>query len=69
MLFQVLVVGGGLFEIRIEKFQLDENFPADKCCPQDQGDGDDDDRSFTACLAKCQFLVRVRIALPQIDPS
>ncbi|KAH9280060.1 Delta-like protein D [Echinococcus granulosus] len=56
-LFCTLVAGGGIFEIRVERFQLDENFPAAKCCPQD--DDEDADRSFTACLAKCQFLVRV----------
>lgn len=51
------MAGGGIFEIRVERFQLDENFPAAKCCPQD--DDGDADRSFTACLAKCQFLIRV----------
>uniref|UniRef100_A0A5K3F9X4 Delta-like protein n=1 Tax=Mesocestoides corti TaxID=53468 RepID=A0A5K3F9X4_MESCO len=51
-----LVAGDGFFEMRIEKFQLDENFPASKCCHQG---GDVADQSFTACLAKCQFLIRV----------
>ncbi|KAM7543140.1 hypothetical protein Aperf_G00000015228 [Anoplocephala perfoliata] len=51
------VSAGGIFEIRVEKFQLDENFPAFKCCPHD--DDKNSERSFTACLAKCHFLIGV----------
>nr|CDS25617.1 neurogenic locus protein delta [Hymenolepis microstoma] len=54
------VSAGGIFEMRVEKFQLDENFPASKCCTQnDDGVSEDTEKSFTACLAKCQFLIRV----------
>ncbi|VDL88889.1 unnamed protein product [Schistocephalus solidus] len=66
-----VTLGNGTFQMLIQDFQVDDNFPAWRCCYDTEAEaGSLDEQTFAKCLSKCQFMIKVglRMCLEEYQP-